>query len=70
MKLWCCTRCGSTEVYQDAFVSMNDPVDVQVYDQAFCQGPCEGECKAEEREFADDTEFDDNGFPEGNEEPR
>lgn len=46
---WCCTTCGGTNVFQDAFVNMNDPDDVRTYDETFCED-CDGPCRAELRE--------------------
>lgn len=31
-----CGTCGSDVVFWDAYVSVNDPNDVRVFDQAFC----------------------------------
>lgn len=32
-----CPNCHSNEVYHDAYVSMNDPDDVQIFDDKVCQ---------------------------------
>lgn len=37
-----CSECGSTDVFYDAYVGVNDPEDVRTFDQAFCDD-CGGE---------------------------
>lgn len=37
-----CSTCGSSDVYYDAYVGVNDPTDVRTFQQAFCD-ECEGE---------------------------
>lgn len=44
-----CTTCGGTNVYSDAFASMNDMDDVITYDEKFCMN-CEESCSVGERE--------------------
>lgn len=35
-----CARCGSANLLWDAFVHVNDPEDVRVFDDMFCEGCC------------------------------
>lgn len=49
MKLYCCTNCGSTDVYCDAFASLNTS-DVLRYDAEHCM-TCNDECSTEEVEY-------------------
>ena len=46
---YCCTRCGSTHVYCDAWVALNEEDDDMAFDATHCEA-CEGECKVEFRE--------------------
>ena len=55
MKLYCCTRCGSTDVMWDAWVPCNAPDDVRVFDAVFCEG-CDGESSVELREVKDEDQ--------------
>ncbi len=36
--VWICDRCGSDNVYFDAYVSVNHRDDIRVYDATFCDG--------------------------------
>lgn len=42
-----CEECGSDRVFADAYMSMNDPGDVRVFDAYFCED-CEGVCSIKE----------------------
>lgn len=53
MKVHVCTYCGSPRVYADAYVSLNDPGDIRIYDQKYCDN-CEGECSTTEVELPED----------------
>ena len=33
-----CRECGSDEVYYDAYVNVNDPDDVETFDEVYCMG--------------------------------
>lgn len=37
-----CRECGSADVYWDAYVNVNDPSDVRLFDAVFCDD-CGGE---------------------------
>ena len=37
-----CKECGSADVYWDAYVNVNDPNDVRLFDAVFCDD-CGGE---------------------------
>lgn len=52
MKEWQCTSCGGCNVFADAWVNINDPEDVRMFDQAFCED-CDGECSVEQVEVED-----------------
>ena len=52
-----CTSCHGNNVLCDAWVSLNDPEDVRLFDQAFCED-CDGECSVEEVEVPDEDEVD------------
>ena len=49
VKRWCCTTCGGQDVVADAWVSLNDPDDVQTFDAEFCRD-CDATCHTEQRE--------------------
>lgn len=36
-----CGECGSRDVYSDAWVGINDPMDVRTFDETFC-ADCDG----------------------------
>ena len=59
-KIYVCTYCGSPRVKRDAWVSVNDPDDVSVFDDTFCED-CDGPCRIEPVVVSDDfdelTEF-------------
>lgn len=40
---WVCTECGSDRVYFDGWVGVNDPTDVQSFDDTHCND-CGGAC--------------------------
>jgi hypothetical protein len=50
-----CTSCHGNNVLCDAWVSLNDPEDVRIFDQAFCED-CDGECSVVEVEVTDDDD--------------
>jgi len=56
-----CTTCRGNNVLQDAWVSLNDPEDVRIFDQAFCED-CDGECNVEEVEVSDENDDEDETF--------
>jgi hypothetical protein len=58
-----CTTCGGNNVLCDAWVGLNDPEDVRIFDQAFCED-CDGECDVEEVEVTDEDEDDLSPQPE------
>jgi hypothetical protein len=43
-KVATCEWCGSTEVYFDAYVDINDEI-VNVFESAYCAGECEDDIK-------------------------
>ena len=45
-KVWVCTQCGSPDVLNDAWVAVNDPKDVRIFDDLFCEN-CDGPCHIE-----------------------
>lgn len=46
--MWVCKRCGSSELLQDAYVAMNDPSDVRVFEDSYICDSC-GEDYGRER---------------------
>ncbi len=46
-----CAHCGGTNVFVDAYVSLNDPDHVRTFGQFFCDD-CDGECDVTELEEA------------------
>ena len=42
-----CSECGSDMVYCDAWVGLNDPDDIKVFDNTYCD-ECEGQCSIDE----------------------
>lgn len=55
-----CNSCGSPRVWFDAFVSINDPTNIQTYDYTHCEH-CEGECTTTTAEVPDDFDME-GGF--------
>ena len=53
MKVKVCTNCGSANVQQDAWVHLNEPTDIQTFDDLYCED-CESSCKTKEVEVPDD----------------
>ena len=49
MKVYVCTNCGSGNVMRDAWVAVNDPKEVQTFDDLYCEN-CESSCNAREVE--------------------
>lgn len=47
--VYACTKCGSTDVYSDAWAAMNSD-DVLIFDASFCMN-CDGECRVEKVEI-------------------
>lgn len=45
---WCCTACGGQNVVCDAWVSKNDPDEVETFDEEFCHD-CDASCHTEQR---------------------
>jgi len=46
LKRWCCTRCGSTRVYADAWAPLNEEDELLTFDAEHCEA-CEGPCRTE-----------------------
>jgi hypothetical protein len=46
--MWVCKKCGSPELLRDAYVAMNDPSDVRVFEDSYICDPC-GENHGRER---------------------
>ena len=51
-----CTHCGSGNVMCDAWVAVNDPDDVQTFDDLYCEN-CESSCNTQEVEVPDDFDI-------------
>lgn len=49
MSHWVCSTCGSDAVFFDAWVGANDPTDLRVFDQAYCDD-CGGETSLDDSE--------------------
>jgi len=48
--LWVCKKCGSPELLRDAYVAMNDPLDVRVFEDSYICDPCGENHGREKRE--------------------
>lgn len=51
-----CTHCGSANIQQDAWVHLNEPTDIQAFDDLYCED-CESSCKTKEVEVPDDFDI-------------
>lgn len=46
MKRYCCKTCGSTRVFCDAWVALNEEDEDMTFDETHCED-CEGPCRVE-----------------------
>ena len=64
-KIQVCTTCGSPRVMYDAYVDVNDPDNVRIFDAVFCDD-CGKECSIHEVEVPEDFDMG-SDFYKGNE---
>ncbi len=48
MAIYYCPRCGGTNILQDAYVALNDPEDIRLFDMVICDD-CGVEVEPERR---------------------
>lgn len=63
-KIHVCTTCGSPRVMYDAYVDVNDPDNVRVFDAVICDD-CGGECRIKEVEVPDDFDMESDFYKDG-----
>lgn len=56
MKVHICTKCGSADIVQDAWMHYNDRERIQTFDDLYCRG-CESACHTKEVEVSDDFDI-------------
>ena len=63
MKICVCTRCGSANILQDAFVHINNEDDVRTFDDLYCEN-CESSCQVNEVEVPEDFDVYSDSYKE------